>query len=135
MIKCLIRKKARVASCLNSAGKDCPLDSYIPHLIPTPRNKGSTELHHLTTLLCPQLLAYSLHIIDLWRNKAMILLPVSIQSHSSRERRDNAEANQLFETAEQFLKHHEGTVYRGAYSKDVAVKAAFSDSSFYLPNP
>jgi hypothetical protein len=47
----------------------------------------------------------------------------------------NAEANQLFETAEQFLKHHEGTVYRGAYPKDVAVKAAFADSSFYLPKP
>jgi hypothetical protein len=45
----------------------------------------------------------------------------------------NAEANQLFETAEQFLNHHEGVLYWGAYSKDVAVKAASSDSSFYLP--
>jgi hypothetical protein len=47
----------------------------------------------------------------------------------------NAEANELFKRAEQFLKHHEGIVYRGAYSKDAAVQAAFADSSFYLRRP
>jgi hypothetical protein len=52
-----------------------------PH--PSSRDKASPQFHHHAPLLCFRPLAYISHDLASWRNKAMLILPVSTKQYSS----------------------------------------------------
>jgi hypothetical protein len=52
----------------------------LPH--PTSRNKASSKLDRLATLLCLRLLVTFQHNMDSWKNKAMFILLVPTKRYS-----------------------------------------------------